>query len=156
MVIQRWQSVLLLIAAVVMGLFSFLSLGQAQTVTQTINFTAQGFVVEGQPTGGAVAGSVMHTIPFFIMSLMCALLPLVNIFLYRNLRLQKRMCMIELLFLLTVVGLGVYYCYYNPLGYIVNVSSMAFAPFVAFLAVLGAVNRISSDYHKLRSIDRIR
>ena len=41
MVIQRWQSVLLLIAAVVMGCFTFMSLGQVQLPDYTCNLTAQ-------------------------------------------------------------------------------------------------------------------
>jgi hypothetical protein len=43
MVIQRWQSVLLLVAAVAMATFSFLSLGQIQLSDYTLNFTTLGF-----------------------------------------------------------------------------------------------------------------
>ena len=52
MVIQRWQSVLLLIAAVVMGCFTFMSLGQVQLPDYTCNFTTLGFDIEGIATDG--------------------------------------------------------------------------------------------------------
>ena len=50
MVIQRWQSVLLLIVAALMGSFTFLSLGQIQMPEESLNFTTLGFEIEGIPT----------------------------------------------------------------------------------------------------------
>ena len=50
MVIQRWQSVMLLIAGIMMGIFSFISLGQIQTESYTFNITALGILREGTAT----------------------------------------------------------------------------------------------------------
>ena len=75
MVIQRWQSVLLLIVAALMGSFTFLSLGQIQMPEESLNFTTLGFEIEGIPTDGAQSGFRAHTWIFFIVSLMSAIIP---------------------------------------------------------------------------------
>ncbi len=68
MVIQRWQSVLLLIAVIVMAAFTFMSLGQIQLPEYTLNFTTLGFYIEGEATNGAATGYVANTWLFFIVS----------------------------------------------------------------------------------------
>ena len=73
MVIQRWQSVLLLIVAALMGSFTFLSLGQIQMPEESLNFTTLGFEIEGIATDGAQSGFRAHTWIFFIVSLMSAI-----------------------------------------------------------------------------------
>ena len=80
MVIQRWQSVLLLVAAVVMGCFTFCSLGQVQTTDFTYNFTSLGFSQEGIATGGVDVN--YHTWYFFVLSLTTVSLLLIDIFLF--------------------------------------------------------------------------
>ena len=156
MVIQRWQSVLLLIATVMMGIFTFLSLGQIQLPEYTLNFTTLGFCIEGKATNGAPSGFVAHTWVLFILSLMSCILPFINIFLFKNLPLQKRICIIEILFIVVIAAIGCYcgYCAI-PEGEI-SWSSMIIAPLLAFVATVMAYNRINSDQRKLRSLDRLR
>lgn len=156
MVIQRWQSVLLLIAAVMMGVFTFLSLGQIQLPEYSLNFTTLGFCIEGEATNGAPTGFVAHTWIFFIISLMSCLLPLIDIFLFKNLSLQKCICLIEILFLVVVAAIGGYAGYYTiPEGEI-SWSTLIIAPLIAFVACVMAYGRISSDQRMLRSVDHIR
>ena len=81
MVIQRWQSVLLFITVVAMAAFSLLSLGQIQLPDFTLDFTALGFYIEGISTNGSASGYYMYTLPLFIVSIMSAIIPLINIFL---------------------------------------------------------------------------
>lgn len=156
MVIQRWQSVLLLIAAVMMGCFTFFSLGQVQLTDYTLNFTTLGFTIEGESTGNAPTGYLCHTWPFFIVSLLSLLTPLINIFLYRNLKLQKNLCLIEILFLLAVLAAGCAYGYYQFDDAVVSWSSLIIAPLIAFVADVLACNRIEHDRKLLRSVDRLR
>lgn len=156
MVIQRWQSVLLFIAAVVMAAFTFVSLGQVQLPDYTLDFTTLGYYFEGQSVNGAPAGFYMRTWPFFIVSLMCVILPLINIFLFKNLRLQKMLCLIEVLFLLALCVIGCGYGYYAIPNAAVSWSSMIVAPLIAFIAVVMAYGRINSDQKKLRSAYRFR
>lgn len=156
MVIQRWQSVLLFIAVVVMAAFTFVSLGQVQLPDYSLNLTTLGFYIEGEPTGGAMSGFYMHTWPFFIVSLMTVLLPLITIFLFKNLPLQKTLCLIEVLFLMAVCVIGCGYGYYAIPDASVSWSSMIVAPLIAFIAVAMAYGRINSDQKKLRSAYRFR
>ncbi len=156
MVIQRWQSVLLLVAAVAMATFSFLSLGQIQLPDYTLNFTALGFFIEGEATNGAASGYYMHTWPLFIVSLMCAIIPLINIFLFKNLRLQKTLCLIGILFILAAVSIGCGYGYCAFEGAAVSWSTLIIAPLLALIADIMAYSRINSDQKMLRSVDRIR
>lgn len=156
MVIQRWQSVFLLIAAAVMACFTFMSLGQIQMTEYSLDFTTLGFEIEGESTDGAPSGYLMRTWPFFIVSLLSFLLPLINIFLFRNLRLQKNVCLLEVIILLGVVCTGCAYGYNAFEGYYVSWSSLIVAPLLAFVIDIMAFNRICRDQRALRSADRIR
>lgn len=156
MVIQRWQSVLLLICSIVMALFSSLSLGQASLPDMELNFTASGYYIEGIPSSGAQSGWYLQTWPLFIMSILCTFIPLINIFLFKNFKLQKNLCVIEILFLLVLIAISLIYAYNVIDGVSVSWSSMAFAPFIALVADYMAYRRIIADYNKIRSIDRIR
>lgn len=156
MVIQRWQSVLLLIACVVMAVFSFMSLGQVQLPEYTLNFTTLGFYIEGEPAPGAPSGYTVHTWLFFIVSVMSAIIPLINIFMFKNLRLQKNLCLFEILFLIAVTCVGCYYGFYTYTDAETGWSSLIVAPLLAFVATVMAYGRISSDQRKLAAVDRIR
>lgn len=156
MVIQRWQSLLLAIAAVVMATFSFLSLGQIQLPDCTLNFTALGFTIEGEPSDGASDVCYLSTVHFFIISILSAIIPLINIFLFKNLRLQMRLCLIEILFLAVVIIIAGYEGYYAIPGGSVSWSSLIVAPFLALIATIMAYSRIAADNRLLRSVDRIR
>lgn len=153
MVIQRWQSVLLLCAAVVMGCFSFMSLGQITTPDFTFNFTALGIYPEGESTGGPVPESI-STWYFFAVSLLTALLPLIAIFTFKQYKLQKTLCQINVLLLVCVVCIGAVLSYGGD--YSVSWSSLVCAPFIALIATIMAIQRINADHRLLRSADRLR
>ncbi|MDE5813309.1 MAG: DUF4293 domain-containing protein, partial [Muribaculaceae bacterium] len=97
MVIQRWQSVMLLIAGVMMGIFSFCSLGQIQASDYTFNVTALGIVREGIATASGEATGIT-TASLFILSLLSAILPIIDIFCFKNLPLQKKVTLVSALF----------------------------------------------------------
>lgn len=156
MVIQRWQSVLLLVAGVIMGVFAFSSLGQVQLPNMSLNFTVLGFEVEGIATNGAPAGYLFNTWPLLILTALSTILPLVNIFLYRNMRLQKKICLLEILFLLAVIAVAICYGYYSIQGGECSWSSVAMCPFLSLIATYMAVGRIKKDEKLLRSTERIR
>lgn len=158
MVIQRWQTVFLLIVAVMMGCFTFCSLGQVQMSEQTLNFTTLGFTYEGEATGGAPTGYFQHTWVLFVISLVSAFLPLINMFMYKNMKLQKTVCAIEGMLLLAILAAGCAYGYYNEAleGNIVSWSSIIISWPVAFVADMLAWMRINSDQKLLRSADRLR
>ncbi len=156
MVIQRWQSVLLLVAGVVMGIFSFLTIAQVSTTDFTFLFSPLGFQYAGQVTDGAPSGYLCHTWFFFVLSIMSAILPLIAIFLYRNLRLQMKVCLVSLLFMCACVACGLVSGYNTVEGGDVDWTQMSCAPFIAIVATIMAWQRIGADKRLLESADRLR
>lgn len=158
MVIQRWQSLLLLVAAVMMGLFSFCTLAQVQTPESTLSFTCKGFSYIGEATDGAPSGTMFGTWYFFILSLTTAVVLLIDMFLYRNLTLQKKVCLIGLLMTVAsfFTGLGIGSNALENVQQIDWTSVFYIAPSIAVAASLLAWHRMQSDHNKLRAVDRIR
>lgn len=156
MVIQRWQSLLLLIAVVCMGCFSFLSLGQIQLPDYTLNFTALGFSYEGEAVNGALSGYAYNTWILFILSILSALMALIAIFTFKNLKLQKRVILIDILLIAVTIGLAAYYGYNGFDNGSISWSSLVCAPFISLVAAVMAYNRICADDRLLRSADRLR
>lgn len=156
MVIQRWQSVLLLIAVALMVCFSFLSLGQVQTPEYSYNFTSLGFSIEGTPDPGTPGGMQIYTWFLFIISVMSAIIPFVTIFLYKNLPLQKRMCLIEILFIISAICIAGWEGYKGVPGYECQWSSLAIAPFLALILMIMTWGLIDKDHKLIKSVDRIR
>ena len=156
MVIQRWQSVLLLLACVMMACFSFLSLGQVQAPDFTYNFTAMGFFPEGEPSPGASAGVEVHTWIFFIVSIVSALLALIDIFLFRDLRKQRRVALFTMLMILATAIIGVYYGYATELGGQISWSSVIIMVPIALVAVICAYRLIGADRKKIESSTSLR
>lgn len=154
MVIQRWQSVLLLIAVVLMGCFTFLSLGQVQTTDFSFNFTTCGLYPEGESTG--MTAEPITTWYFFAVSLLSTIIPLIAIFTFKNMRLQKRLCMLTLLFLVCVIAIGALLAYQSIDNSSIQWSSLVCAPFISMIAICMAYNRINRDYRLLRDSERIR
>lgn len=155
MVIQRWQSVLLLIATIMMGCFSFFSLGQIQTSEVSYNLTTLGFTPEGIPTGTTKPEGI-STWYFFIVSIISSLLPLIAIFTYKQMKLQKNLCIWTALLIACCINIGVMLANMVIDGGIVSWSSWICAPFIAFIAVIMAYVRINADWKKIRSAERFR
>lgn len=158
MVIQRWQSVFLLIVTAMMACFTFCSLGQVQMPDFSLDFTTMGFSIEGEATNGAPLGYYMRTWPFFTISLLCTILPFIAIFLFRNMSLQKTVCIIEVLLIVALVLMGIAYGYKNEAleNFQVGWSSIIITLPIAVVADLLAYRRISADQKLLRSTDRLR
>lgn len=157
MVIQRWQSVLLLVAAVMMGCFTFCSLGQVQTTDFTFDFTSFGFSYEGIPTDGAPSGTFLSTWYFFILSITTMIIFLIDIFLFRNLTFQKKVCLVGIL--LTIASAATGWCLgFNAIegGETQWSTVMYVAPVISVVAAIMAYFRMNSDRRKLLAADRIR
>lgn len=154
MVIQRWQSVLLLIAVILMGCFSFLSLGQVQTSDFTFNFTASGFFQEGISTGATA--EPVSTWYFFAVSLISMVLPFIAIFTFKNYKLQKNLCLLTLLMLVCVIIIGAELGYQTIDGGEVEWSSIVCAPYISIIAVCMAYGRINRDHKIIADSERLR
>lgn len=146
-----------MITVALMACFSCLSLGQVQTADSTYNFTCLGFSIEGDPAQpGVPHGYQVYTWFLFIVSVMSAVIPFINIFLYRNLPLQKRMCLIEILFLLSTICIAGWEGYRGVPGYECSWSSLAMAPFMGLILMVMTWNLINRDHKLIKSVDRIR
>lgn len=157
MVIQRWQSVMLLIAGVMMGIFSFCSLGQIQAADYTFNVTALGIFREGVATAPDEATGI-STIILFILSLLGCILPLIDIFCFKNMNLQKKVALISGLFSIAsgVIAAFTVSGFASDFQASVNWSVFICAPLISLIAVLIAYRLISSDQKLLRAADRLR
>ena len=157
MVIQRWQSVMLLIAAVMMACFSFVTIAQVDTPLQTLNFSCLGFSVEGTPTDGAPSGYVAYTWPLFVMSLLSAVIPFIAVFLFKSPRFQRSLCVMEMLFIVCVAVMTVWFgCYVYEDAPVHSWSALVCAPVIAFVAAAWARRLIGKDMALLRAADRLR
>lgn len=153
MVIQRWQSVLLLIACVMMALFSFCQLGWIDGASLRVNIYSFGMYAEES------GKTLMSTWYITVVAALSALLALMAIFMFKNTRLQKRVSMFSLV--LSLAALGSEYLVATALQVPgdtagIHYSTMAFGPFVAVAALLLAYRCIRSDERKLSSMDRLR
>lgn len=152
MVIQRWQSLLLLIATVMMLLFSLCSLGQIQGSTQTVSIYSYG--IYANPQGTQFLGTVYVT----VVAILAALLSLMAIIMYKDTRRQKKVCMLSLL--LVVAACCSEWLAINGFELAgaekVGFGLISFAPFVGMLAIIGAWRCIRSDERKLAAADRLR
>lgn len=155
MVIQRWQSLLLLIAAAVMACFTFMQIGQVTMEDYTLNFTSLGFHQAGIPTDGDSPIEV-HTWYFFMLSLTTLVLLLLDIFLYKNLRLQMRVCLVALLFIVADACVGGLLGFCAIEGGQIWWNTTALCPFIAIFSTIFAYYRMKYDYSLLRAADRLR
>lgn len=155
MVIQRWQSVLLFIAAAVMACFTFFPIGIVTTEDYTLALKGLGFYQQGTPTDGA-APIVVHTWYFFMLSITTIVLLLLDIFLFKNLKLQQRVCMVAILFIVADS------CVAGLLGFRAIEGGWVFwkttiiCPFIALFSAIFAYYRMAQDYSLLKAADRLR
>lgn len=158
MVIQRWQTVFLLIAAGMMACFTFCSLGQVRMPEFYLDFSTMGFSIESAVAGDAPAGYYMYTWPFFTVSLLSMVLPLIAIFMFRNMKLQHTICIIEMLFIAALAVITWSYgCNSEALqGCRIEWSSLVMTLPVALVADILACRRISADRKLLHSTERLR
>ncbi|MDE5870646.1 MAG: DUF4293 domain-containing protein [Muribaculaceae bacterium] len=157
MVIQRWQSVMLLIAGAMMGIFSFCSLGQIQATDYTFNITALGIAREGIATALDEATGIT-TASLFILSLLAAILPLIDIFCFKNMNLQKKVALVSALFA-AVAGIIAAFSasqFASEFGGTIGWSTFICAPAIAVIGDILAWRLINSDQKKLRAADRLR
>lgn len=157
MVIQRWQTVMLLIAGVMMGIFSFCSLGQIQAEAYTFNVTALGIFREGIATAPDEATGI-GTIILFIVSLLACILPLIDMFCFKNMNLQKKVALISALFSVAAGVIATFTASGFASDFQASVSWSVFicAPIVALIGDILAYRLIAGDQKKLRAADRLR
>lgn len=132
MVIQRWQTVMLLIAAVLVAVFCLTPMGSV-----------------GEESVYACSFPV-----FLILNIVIAVLLLIDIFLFRNLRLQMRVAAVALILEAVSAGLA-FAIVYTTEGFAM---SLAGAPLIVAALILTWFGRrfMDKDRRLLAAADRLR
>ncbi len=150
MVIQRWQSVLLFVAAIFMTLYSFMNLCNIEVVDNLYSFSTLG--IEDTVNSNTIVPSFY----LFVISILSAVLSFVAIFMYANMKLQKILCRINAILILAIYAVTIlvvdnafpeaHFEWRLPLSF----------PAIALILTFIANRLIVSDENKLKSYDRIR
>lgn len=136
MVIQRIQTLYLLVAALLMALFCFLPFA----VGAELDYLA--YRVADAPT-------------LLVLGIVCAALLLLDIFLFKTLRLQMRVARIALVLTLVTAAMSIVVCSRID-GAAVNVWCGIVVPLAALVATWLALRGMAHDHKLLSSADRLR
>lgn len=149
--IQRIQSLYLLLSGLLMGSLFFVPLAQIETDTQGVfQFIYRGLTnAEGEMVTPTLALSILLTV--------ATVISIITIFLYKKRLLQLRLCGINLALLLGSTGM-IYYLG-SKLGdetAVVSYSITTAIPVIALILTFLALKAIGKDIALLKSMDRIR
>lgn len=134
MVIQRWQTVYLFLASIMMGFFCYLPLASYGDID---------FCPYQQPV-------------YLTLNVLISVLSLIAIFLYKNLSRQQTVVKVNAFFIAVsaVVGAVIVYMNVPEVEVIWTVGPLLLI--CSFLMTIGALRRIKHDEKLLKAADRIR
>ena len=151
--IQRIQTVYLLVATILMGsifIYPFAELLGADS--QLFIYSFNGLSIENEE------GLYMLTIPPIILLVITVLISFISIFLYKKRVIQMRLNSFNIILMIGYLGLNYYYIqnFSKQLDGIVSYEITAIFPFVAVILTYLAIRAIGKDEALIRSMDRIR
>ncbi len=149
MVIQRIQSVYLLIAVILMVVFAFFPALSFDLADKTVLYGAL-------ETGRA---GNMHINPLlFTLIALISCLAFIDIFLYKNLQRQMTVCFVDIIIgLAMLVAIGIQaFVVGNREGWTVSWQWTALLPVLSIIFLMLAHKSMSNDKKKLRDADRLR
>ena len=139
MVIQRLQTVFLLLAAIVMGVMCFC------------------VPIGSSPVEGVAPLYVTDQLPLLILVAVSTVLLVVDIFLFKNLKLQMKGTKLIMFFVVAIMALGAFVLFYRlpePFESLwIGATAMMV---VAFVLTILAYRRMDADRKLLSSYDRLR
>jgi hypothetical protein len=152
--IQRIQTIYLLIATILMTITIFTPIAQFFDGTQEYTLTA--FALKD-----AAGVTAQSTIYMGILLALAGVLPFVVIFLFKNRQLQIRLCAAEIVLLVgSLVVMGIYYYLshriFDAANGIISIKVGIVMPILAIVFVALAIRSIFRDEVLVRSLDRIR
>lgn len=140
MVIQRWQSVLLLVAAVLVGIFCFTPLAQEAAVEQSM----------------PVSHSIAEAPVLLIVNLLIAVLLIIAIFMFKNLRQQRKVTLVTIVLIAASIVSSIFVVYNSWPGASFYWFGGVLLLCVALILAVGAYRLMGKDQKLLRSYDRLR
>jgi hypothetical protein len=149
MVIQRIQSVYLLIAVILMVVFAFVPALTFELADKTVLYGAL-------ETGSA---GNLHINPLLItLIILISLLAFIDIFLYKNLQRQMTVCFVDIIIgLAMLVAIGIQaFVVGNREGWTVSWQWYVLLPVLSIIFLMMAHKAMSRDKKKLLDADRLR
>lgn len=134
MVIQRWQSVFLLLASIMMGIFCVLPLATQGNVD---------FYPYQQPV-------------YLILNVLVAVLSFIAIFLFKNLARQKMVVKVNAFLIVASAIVGAIMIYVGMPNLEILWTAGPLLLICSFLMTIAALRRINQDDKLLKAADRIR
>ena len=154
MVLQRWQSVYLFIAAVALLLSTFLPVLELSGEATFVPLSLCAFW--GDAAGFIVANGAEASLVYFILTGISGLLALVTIFKYKNLKLQKMLCsVILLLIIVAYIVIALFYKFVID-GIFGQWTVESLLPAFALICTYLAKTRIVHDDKLIHAADRLR
>jgi len=153
--IQRIQTVYLLIAEILIGALFFVPFAEIAGKEGSIyRFDIKGIYLEGVQKSEIIYSSL----PLVLLWAVSLILILATIFLYKNRILQMRISTINIFILLGLGGLIFYYVWSGAklLMGVYSLTIYLVFPVIAAILIYLAIRAISKDEELVRSIDRIR
>lgn len=161
--IQRRQTIYMLLSAIVSALLFFMPLASVEADGNTMDFTVFGI----QNPIETMSFTDANTWPLVLLAVMMTIMPIITIFKYKKRELQVRLCRIDLL--LTLVFIGLVFVYFeSDIQTIINAVEgdtykmdaayfigVAF-PLINLILQILAIRGIKKDIELLKSIDRLR
>ncbi|MDE5555070.1 MAG: DUF4293 domain-containing protein [Muribaculaceae bacterium] len=141
MVIQRWQSVLLLLAVVLMAIFC---------CTPIATYSADS-------SAESLSAVYVKDAPVLLpVALLVAVLLFISIFMYKNLKRQMTVTLLSIVLIVATIVTGFFVIYnaYPGANFVVFGGLVLLV--ITLILALGAYRFMKSDWRKLRSYDRLR
>ncbi len=143
MVIQRWQSVWLLVAAILVVAFCCLPMALVSSTVPDPN--------------SATFLSPSDLPAFLVLNIIIAVLLVLSIFLYKNTKRQKTLTMISMLLLVVaMVTEGLIYFNWQSSEGRIEILGSVFLLLLSLVSAFLALRGIRHDEHLLRAADRLR
>lgn len=133
MVLQRWQTLFLLVAVILMACLNFLPIGHiGQTVILPTDFTI-----------------------LVILSVLTAVILFICIFMYNNLRVQMRVTLLTIVLMCVMGATGVFLMYRQAPDAAIEWTGATLLLVCAVVMTLAAYRGMRRDYRTLRNADRL-
>lgn len=157
--IQRVQTLYLLLATIFTGLLLFVPLASSDISNMHADLTAWGIYVTDTTNNGLITKVLSHSW-FGILLTVTTLLPFATIFLYKNRKRQMLLCIVEIILLAVSAGLLIYLQQTDMLEGMAQpkfvLLSQSGLLLLSIVSVWIARRRIAKDEALVRSLDRIR
>lgn len=141
MVIQRWQTLLLMAAVVLMALLSFTPAARLYALSSTDSYTA--LYLTDAPV-------------LLVIDLLVAVLLFISVFMFKNLRQQMRVTLLSLLLMCVLIVGGAFIVARNSPYVQIEWGGAVLLLACAAVLTLGAWRLMRRDRNLLRSADRLR